>query len=111
RGRAERRLVGASLIGSARVEERDQDIGEHVAGEQETTVREEDRGVADGVRLMLDDLARHGFAGSGVTSAISSRGSPDALSAAIACARSRASLATLAPAAVAERGTSPDRGR
>ena len=56
------RLVGAHLIGVARVEERDQDIGEHVAGEQDATVREEDRGVADGVRLMLDDLARHGSA-------------------------------------------------
>src|SRR5438552_3407095 len=46
----------------ARVQERDQDVGEHVAGEQDATVREEDRGVADGVRLMLDDLARHGSA-------------------------------------------------
>jgi hypothetical protein len=45
---------------AARVEERDQEIGEHVAGEQDATVREEDRGVADRVRLMLDDLARHG---------------------------------------------------
>ena len=53
------RLVGAHLIGLARVEERDQDVGEHVAGEQDATVREEDRGVADSVRLMLDDLARH----------------------------------------------------
>ena len=49
------RLVGAHLIGAARVEERDQDVGEHVAGEQDATVREQDRGVADGVRLMLDD--------------------------------------------------------
>ena len=56
------RLVGANLIGLARVEERDQDVGEHVAGEQDATVREEDRGVADSVRLMLDDLARHGSA-------------------------------------------------
>ena len=56
----ERRLVGAQLIGAARVEERDQDVGEHVAGKQDATVREEDRGVADGVCLMLDDLARHG---------------------------------------------------
>jgi len=48
------RLVGTHLIGAARVEERDQDVGEHVAGEQDATVREEDRGVADGVRLMLD---------------------------------------------------------
>ncbi len=54
------RLLGAHLIGAARVEERDQDVGEHVAGEQDATVREEDRGVADGVRLMLDDLAWHG---------------------------------------------------
>ena len=54
------RLVGAHLIGAARVEERDQDVGEHVAGEQDATVREEDRGVADGVRLTLDDLAWHG---------------------------------------------------
>jgi hypothetical protein len=42
-------LVGAYLIGAARVQERYQDA----------TVREEDRGVADCVRLMLDDLARH----------------------------------------------------
>jgi hypothetical protein len=48
--------------------------------------------VADGVRLMLDDLPRHGPAGSGLRSSISSRGMPDALSAAILCARSRASL-------------------
>jgi ribosomal protein S18 acetylase RimI-like enzyme len=53
------RLVGAHLIGAASVEQRDQDIGEHVAGEQDATVRQEDRGVADGVRLMLDDLTRH----------------------------------------------------
>ena len=53
------RLVGAHLIGAVRVEERDQDVGEHVAGEQDATVREQDRGPADGVRLMLDDLARH----------------------------------------------------
>ena len=52
-------LLGAYLIWAASVEERDQDIGEHVAGEQDATVREEDRGVADCVRLMLDDLARH----------------------------------------------------
>ena len=97
------RLVGAQVIGAARVEERDQDIGEHVAGEQDATVREEDRGVADCVRLMLDDLARHGSAVRG------QRGDepdqlerePDALSAAIACARSRASLAAWAPAGVA----------
>lgn len=48
------RLVGAHLIGAARVEERDQHVGEHVAGEQDATVREEDRGVAGGVRLTLD---------------------------------------------------------
>ena len=43
------RLIGAHLIAAASVEERDQDIGEHVAGEQDANVREEDRGVADGV--------------------------------------------------------------
>ena len=37
------RLVGTHLIGAARVEERDQDVGEHVAGEQDATVCEEDR--------------------------------------------------------------------
>ena len=46
----QRRLIGAHLIGAARVEERDQDVGEHVPGEQDATVREDDRGVADGVR-------------------------------------------------------------
>jgi RNA polymerase sigma-70 factor (sigma-E family) len=56
------RLVGGQLIGTARVQERDQDVGEHVAGEQDAAVREEHRGMADGVRLMLDDLARHGSA-------------------------------------------------
>jgi hypothetical protein len=55
----ERRLVGAQLIVLARVEERDEDVGEHVAGEQDAAVREEDRGVAYSVRLMLDDVARH----------------------------------------------------
>jgi hypothetical protein len=35
------RVVGAHLIGAARVEERDQDIGEHVAGEQDATVGDE----------------------------------------------------------------------
>ena len=55
----ERRLVGAHLIVLAKVEERDQGVGEDVAGKQDATVREEDRGVADSVRLMLDDLARH----------------------------------------------------
>ena len=39
------RLVGAHLTGAARVEERDQDVREHVTGEQDATVREEDRGV------------------------------------------------------------------
>lgn len=38
------RLVGAHLVGLASVEERDQDVGEHVAGEQDATIREEDRG-------------------------------------------------------------------
>ena len=56
------RLVGAHLIGLAMVEEGDQDIGEHVAGKQDTTVGEEDCGVTNRVRLMLDDLARHGSA-------------------------------------------------
>jgi hypothetical protein len=56
--------------------------------------------VADGVRLMPGDLARHGPAvrGQRVTSPISSTGMPGALSAAIFCARSRASLAAWAPA-------------
>jgi len=49
------RRIGADLTGAATVEDRDQDVGEHVAGEQDATVREEDRGVADSVRLMLDD--------------------------------------------------------
>jgi hypothetical protein len=35
----ERHLVGAHLIGAASVEERDQDIGEHVAGAQDTNHR------------------------------------------------------------------------
>ena len=48
------RLVGAHLVRSTRVEQRDQDVREHVAGEQDPTVREEDRGVTDGVRLVLD---------------------------------------------------------
>jgi hypothetical protein len=46
----------AHLIGAARVEERGQDIGERVAGEKDAT---EDRGVADGARLMLNDLVPH----------------------------------------------------
>ena len=97
------RLVGTHLIGAARVEQRDQDVGEHVAGEQDAPVREQDRGVADGVRLMLDDLARQGFPvrGQRGESPISSSGMPDALSAAILCARSRAALAAWAPAGVA----------
>ena len=33
------RFVGTHLIGAARVEERDQDVGERVAGEQDATVR------------------------------------------------------------------------
>ena len=39
---------------------RDQDIEEHVACEQDAAVREEDRGVADGVRLMRHDFAWDG---------------------------------------------------
>jgi hypothetical protein len=35
------------LAGAARVEDRDQDAGEHIVGEQDTAVREEDHGVAD----------------------------------------------------------------
>ena len=77
----ERCLVGAQLVGAAGVEERDQDVGEHVAGEQDASVREEDRGVADGVCLVLDDLARHQAAvrGQGVGGPTSSRRTPDAL--------------------------------
>src|SRR5215218_3051825 len=94
------RLVGAHLIGAARVEERDQDVGEHVAGEQDATVREEDRGVADGVRLMLDDLARHGSAVRGQRGDEPDQLEGDARRAppASLCARSRASLAAWAPA-------------
>jgi len=51
----EGRLVAHRLVGTAGVEEGDQDVGEHVAGDQDAAVREEDRGVADGVRLVLDD--------------------------------------------------------
>jgi hypothetical protein len=99
----ERRPVGAHLAEAARVQERDQDVGEHVAGEQDATVREEDRGVADGVRLMLDDLARNGSAvrGQRGDEPDQLRGMPGALSAAIVCARSRASPAAWAPAGVA----------
>jgi hypothetical protein len=61
----ERALVGAYLIGAARVEQRDQDVGEHVAGEQDAAICKEDCGVADGVRLMLDNLTRNGFAARG----------------------------------------------
>ena len=46
------RLVRADLTRTACVEERDQDVGEHVAGEQDATVREEDRGVANRMRLV-----------------------------------------------------------
>ncbi len=53
-------LVGAHLAGATRVEQRDEAVGEHVAGEQDAAVREEERGVADGVRLVLDELARQG---------------------------------------------------
>ena len=40
-------------------EDRDQDVGEHVAGEQDATVRKEDRGVADGVRRPPDSASVH----------------------------------------------------
>ena len=52
------RFVGGNLIGATRVEHRDQDVGEHVAGEQDATVGEKDCGMPDCVRLMFDDLAR-----------------------------------------------------
>ena len=43
-------LIGGHLIGAAMVEERDQDVGEHVPREQDAAVREVDRRLADGVR-------------------------------------------------------------
>ena len=98
------RLVGAHLIVLARVEERDQDVGEHVAGEQDATVREEDRGVADGVRLMLDDLARHGSAVRGQRGDERDQLERDArraLRRRLPAACSRVSPATWAPAGVA----------
>ncbi len=59
-------LVGAHPIGAARVEQRDQDVGEHVAGEQDATVREENRGGAgpfalseQGVAGGMDLAVRH----------------------------------------------------
>ena len=94
----QRRLVGAHLIVLARVEDRDQDVGEHVAGEQDATVGEEDRGVADGVRLMLDDLARHGSAVRGQRGDERDqleRDVPTASSAAPSCCCSRVSPANL----------------
>lgn len=57
---ATRPLVRLLVSRVAGVEERDQDVGEHVTGEQDAAVREEDCGVADSVRLMLDDFARQG---------------------------------------------------
>ena len=44
---AQRRLVGAHLAGAAGVQERDQDVGEHVPGQQDAAAGEQDRGVAD----------------------------------------------------------------
>jgi hypothetical protein len=66
-------------------------------------VGEEDRGVADGVRLVLDDLARQRSAvcRQRVSSPIRSRGMPDALSAALSRARSRAAPTAWALAEVA----------
>jgi hypothetical protein len=58
----------------ARFEDRDQDVGEHVAGEEDATVGEEDRGVADGVPGTGPPSA-----GSGATSATSSSGTSVAL--------------------------------
>ena len=85
------RQVGADLTRAARVEQRDQDVGEHVAGDQDATVREQDGGVADRVRLVLDDLARHGppVRGQRGEQPDQLEGIPDALPAAISCARSR----------------------
>jgi len=59
--------------------------------------------VADGVRLMLHDRARHGSAvvGQRGDEPDQLEGTPEALSTAIVCARSRASLAVWAPAGVA----------
>ncbi len=104
-------LVGAHLIGAARVKERDQDVREHVADEQDATVGEQDRGVADGVRLMLHNRARH-------RSAICRQqgDEPDQLQGdargalpATECARSHAPFVVWAPAGVAQRGASPNR--
>lgn len=61
----ERRVISAHLIGLLTVEERDQDVGEHVAGKQDAAVCEQNCRVADSVCRMLDDLARRGSAVSG----------------------------------------------
>ena len=37
------RLVGAHLIGAARVEQRDQDVGEHVAGNENPVLLDQQR--------------------------------------------------------------------
>jgi hypothetical protein len=60
-----RGLVSAHLVVLARIQARDQDVGEHVAGEQDASVRQQEGGVADGVRLMLDDLTGRGSAAHG----------------------------------------------
>ena len=100
----ERRLVGAQLIVLTRVEDREQDVGEHVAGEQDAPVREVDRGVAGGVSLMLDDLAGDGPAVRGQRGDERDqleREALDASSAAPLFCSSSVSPANLAPAAVA----------
>ena len=85
------------------VEDRDEDVGEHVARDENTPVRQEERRVAGGVRLVLDDLPgiTPPAAGSGVRRATSSRGTPVVDPSAICCAGSRSSLADWAAAAVA----------
>jgi len=77
--------VGVQLTGAATVEHRDQDVGGHVAGEQVAPVGEQDRGVATACASCstISPGTPPPSAGSGVTSAISSRGMPDALPAAI----------------------------
>jgi hypothetical protein len=54
----EPRLIGIQLTGSTRVEHRDQYVGQHVAGEQDTAIREEYGGMSDSMPFMLDELAR-----------------------------------------------------